>query len=277
LNQLPSSKEQPHIILTNDDGIQSPGLWAAAEALAALGYVHVVAPREQWSGAGRSLPSHSDGIITPQPMLVHGKSWTVYAVGGTPAQAVQHGIYEISPVRPVLVVSGINYGENVTIGVTASGTVGAALEGAANGIPAMAISLETEPSHYLTHSTDIDFSAAAHFTALFARLLLSSQLPPDVDVLKVDVPADATPATPWALTRLSRQQYFKSLKPDRRDWSESKPMGYCVAYDPALDAPDTDAFVLRVRKMVAVVPLSQDLTARTEAGVLKTWLNRNTG
>ena len=58
--------EKPiQILLTNDDGIQSPGLWAAAGALSELGYVHVVAPRDQFSGAGRSLPSTSDGIITP--------------------------------------------------------------------------------------------------------------------------------------------------------------------------------------------------------------------
>jgi 5'-nucleotidase len=267
-----SKNEKPHILLTNDDGIQSPGLWAAAEALAALGYVHVVAPRDQWSGAGRSLPSHSDGLITPQTMLVHGKSWTVYAVGGTPAQAVQHGVFEIAPVRPALVVSGINYGENLAIGITASGTVGAALEGAALGIPSLAISLETEPSHYFTHSTEIDFSAAAHFTTHFARLLLESQLPPDVAVLKVDVPADATTATPWVLTRLSLQQYFHPVKPERQDWSEAKPMGYRIGYDASKDDPDTDAYTLRARKLVTVVPLSQDLTARTPHNELESWL-----
>ena len=111
------------ILLTNDDGIQSPGLWAAAGALSELGYVHVVAPRDQFSGAGRSLPSTSDGIITPQPMQVNGKLWTVYSVGGTPAQAILHAICEILPERPDLVVSGINYGENLGVGITVSGTV----------------------------------------------------------------------------------------------------------------------------------------------------------
>ena len=126
---------KPQILLTNDDGILSPGLWAAAEALAELGFVHVVAPRDQFSGAGRSLPSTSDGIITPRQVTVHGKEWTVYSVGGTPAQAVLHAVYEILPERPNLVVSGINYGENLSVGITASGTVGAALEGAGLGVP----------------------------------------------------------------------------------------------------------------------------------------------
>ena len=86
--------EKCQILLTNDDGIQSPGLWAAAEALSDLGYVTVAAPREQSTGTGRSLPSTSDGIIRAEVLRVCGKDWTVYAVGGTPAQAVLNRILE---------------------------------------------------------------------------------------------------------------------------------------------------------------------------------------
>jgi len=156
--------QTPQILLTNDDGIGSPGLWAAAAALSELGFVHVVAPRDQFSGGGRSLPSNSDGIIARREMVVNGKTWTVYSVGGSPAQAVLHGILEILPARPDLVVSGINYGENVGIGITISGTVGAAMESASIGIPSMAVSLETDRAHHLSYSTEVDFSAAAYFT-----------------------------------------------------------------------------------------------------------------
>jgi len=255
---------KPQILLTNDDGIQSPGLWAAAEALSTLGFVHVVAPRDQFSGAGRSLPTYSDGIITPQPVTVHGKDWTVYSVGGTPAQAVLHAIFEILPQPPSLVVSGINYGENVGVGITASGTVGAALEAAHNGIPALAISLETDPSHYLSYSTEVDFTAAAHFTSLFGRLLLQHRLPSDVDVLKVDVPSDASPETPWRLARLSRMNYFETLAPQRQDWSQPAKMGYRVTDKTAQDDPHSDVYALCVRREVAVVPLSLDLTSRVD-------------
>ena len=65
------------ILLTNDDGIQSPGLWAAAEALSELGFVTVAAPRDQSSGMGRSLPSTSDGIIRTEVVQVRGKEWSV--------------------------------------------------------------------------------------------------------------------------------------------------------------------------------------------------------
>ena len=169
--------EKCQILLTNDDGIHSPGLWAAAEALSDLGYVTVAAPRDQSSGMGRSLPMTSDGVIRPEVLRVCGKDWTVYAVGGTPAQAVLHGILEIMPQKPDLVVSGINYGENVATGITISGTVGAAMEAASQGIPALAASLETDREHHLSYSTDIDFSTAAYFTAYFARKLLEKQFP----------------------------------------------------------------------------------------------------
>src|SRR5512135_2058618 len=171
--------EKRQILLTNDDGIHSPGLWAAAEALSDLGYVTVAAPRDQSSGAGRSLPMSSDGIIRPENLRVRGKDWTVYAVGGTPAQAVLHGILDIMPQKPDLVVSGINYGENVATGVTISGTVGAAMEGASLGIPSMAVSLEAEPKYHLSYSKELSFLVAAEFTARIARLLLKKKLPAD--------------------------------------------------------------------------------------------------
>jgi 5'-nucleotidase len=250
------------ILLTNDDGIQSPGLWAAAGALSELGYVHVVAPRDQFSGAGRSLPSTSDGIITPQQMQVNGKQWTVYSVGGTPAQAVLHAICEILPQPPDLVVSGINYGENLGVGVTVSGTVGAAMEGAGNGIRSMAISLETDTADHLTYSTKIDFSAAAYFTLLFGRMMLEKKLPEDVDLLKVDVPSDASPSTAWEVTRLSKQAYFLPVTPRRESWDKPETVGYRRIEKLNGIGADTDVYALRVKRLVSVTPLSLDMTAR---------------
>ncbi len=250
------------ILLTNDDGIQSPGLWSAAEALSALGFVHVAAPREQFSGAGRSLPINSDGLINPHQVRVNGKDWTVYSVGGTPAQTVLHAVLEILPSPPDLVVSGINYGENLGTGVTASGTVGAALEAASLGVPALAVSLEMDPQHYLSYSTEIDFSAAAHFTAFFANLLLQRKMPQDVSVLKVDVPAAATPQTPWEVTRLSTARYYEPLAPDRTSWGTPGTVRYRISGNPSQDAEDTDVYAVRVKKVVSVTPLSLDLTSR---------------
>lgn len=252
------------ILLTNDDGIQSPGLWTAAKALSELGFVNVVAPRDQYSGAGRSMPVHSDGMIEKRTLNVNGKDWPVFAVGGTPAQAVLHAVLEILPEKPILAVSGINYGENLGSGVTVSGTVGAALEAAALGIPALAVSRETGREYHLSYSKDIDFSAAGHFTALFGRLLIEKKLPQDVDVLKVDIPSDATPDTPWRITRLASQPYFIPVPPQRASLEEAARVDYRVIDDPSINPPDTDIYVLRVDRQVPVTPISLDLTSRVE-------------
>jgi 5'-nucleotidase len=260
---------KPHILLTNDDGIRSPGLWAAAEALSRLGFVTVVAPREQSSGAGRSQPASSDGVISEETVVVHGQPWKVYAVGGTPAQVVQHGFLEIMTQKPDLVVSGVNYGENVATGITISGTVGAAMEAASMGIPALAMSLETDKIHHLSYSTDVDFSTAAHFTAVFGRLLLERQLPTGVNLLKVDVPADATPETPWEWTRLSLQRYFLATKPLRSSWAVPETVGYEVGMDFELEPTNTDVYALIRKHHVSVTPLTLDMTAHVDGKLLE--------
>ncbi len=263
----------PQILLTNDDGIQSPGLWAAAAVLSSLGYVHVVAPRDQFSGAGRSMPSTSDGLIDTRQMQVNGKSWTVYSVGGTPAQAVQHAVCEILPGKPDLVVSGINYGENLGTGITVSGTVGAAMEAAAMGIPALAVSLETDQADHLSYSTEVDFTAAAYFTLLFSRQLLQRRLPVDVDLLKLDVPCDATIDTPWMVTRLARGNYFEPVRPQRTSWDQPERVGYRAIADLSQIERGSDVYTVRVLRQVAVVPLSLDMTARVNLNELSQQLD----
>jgi 5'-nucleotidase len=182
---------EPLIVLTNDDGVNSPGLIAAARALAPLGRVLVAAPREQQTSAGRSMPASMDGAIDALRKLIDGDHWEVYAVGGSPAQAVQRALFMLSERQPDLLVAGINYGENVGSGVTISGTVGAALEAASFGVPALAVSLEMDVHYHLSHSDEVDFTAAMHFTRFFAERLLTLSRPHDVDVLKVDVPENA--------------------------------------------------------------------------------------
>ena len=89
----------------------------------------------------------------------------------------------------------------------------------------MAVSLEAAAEYHLTYSEEISFLVAAEFTARIARLLLEKKFPPDVDLLKVDVPSDATVDTPWQLTRVSRQRYYEPVRLSR-SWSERGIMGY---------------------------------------------------
>ena len=135
---------QPLILITNDDGIDSPGLAALAPALEPLGDLLIVAPNKQQTSMGRSRSQEEgrDGRLFTREITAGGKSWPAFAVNATPALAVDHALQQLAD-RPVsLVVSGINYGENVGSCVTVSGTIGAALEAADHGIPAIARSMQ---------------------------------------------------------------------------------------------------------------------------------------
>lgn len=260
------------ILLTNDDGIASPGLHAAAEALTGLGRVVIVAPREQKTSTGRSLDPGSDHRLTPRKIVVNGDEVPAYSVKGSPAQAVRCGVLDLLRGKPDLLVSGINYGENVGSCITISGTVGAAIEAASLGIPAMAVSLETDPRENYNHSGHIDFSVAAHFTRLVAGLMIAAGPIPDVDVLKVEVPADAGPDTPWTVTRVSRQVYYEPAPPHLLRDGEGPSLPYRINFDAKTLEPDSDIHALRVRRFVSISPLSIDMTSRVDLGSLESTL-----
>jgi len=145
-----------------------------------------------------------------------------------------------------------------------SGTIGAALQGKVCGVPALAVSLETPKEMHYGISGDVDFGAAVHFTRLFARLMLGGDLPVDVDVLKIDVPAEATAETPWRLTRVSRFPYYVSSPPARRELTEPVIVPYDVLAHPEACERDSDIYALAVDHVVSVAPLSIDLTSRVD-------------
>jgi 5'-nucleotidase len=189
-----------------------------------------------------------------------------YQIGASPALVVAHAQVELA-YRPIsLAISGINYGENVGSDVTISGTVGAALQAASTGIPALAVSLQTPQHMHDSASGDVDFSVAARFACMFARLALEHALPPDVDVLKIDVPSDATIETPWRMTRVSRQTYWVNYARPRNGpvHGTSAGLGYAEHPRPEGTEPDSDIYALRIDRVVSVTPLSSDLTARVD-------------
>ena len=257
-------ESNPLILVTNDDGIRSPGLLAAVEAVHGLGEILVVAPKHQQSGAGRSTFSCSNVPIQEERITVGGQGVSAFSVEGTPAQAVLYALMEAAPRKPSLAISGINYGENLGTGITSSGTVGAALEAAVFDIPSLAISLETSKEYHYSHSHDIDFTAAAFFTRIFAQRLLSAKLPPDVDILKIDVPEGATAQTPWRMTRVSRQRYFHPLRISHLSSLGSSTIDYEVRVDCDTLEPDSDIFALAKDRVVSVSPLTLDLSSRVD-------------
>lgn len=261
-----SDNHTPLILFTNDDGILSPGLWAVAKVFEGLGDLLIVAPREQQSGMGRSLPTYSKGHIYPfDTPLFDLDNCTAFAVDGTPAQAVQHGVLELADRKPSLVVSGINYGDNTGNGVTISGTVGAALEAASLGIPALAVSQQTPFDLHLSYSDNVDFDTAAQCTVNFGKWYLEHDaMPDDVDILKIDVPWQATTDTEWRMTRLSRRRVYWPTRPERSSIEDHGKLGYAYKADPSQAEPDSDVYALMHDKVIAVTPISLDMTSRTD-------------
>jgi 5'-nucleotidase len=168
---------------------------------------------------------------------------------------------DLVPRRPDLLISGVNFGENLGTGVTISGTIGAAIEAASFGVPGLAVSLETPKEYHYQHSDAVDFATAALFTRRFAQMVLSGGLLPDVDILKIDVPGDAGPNTPWRITRVSRQRYHMPQPSGRSSLSDQLGIDYIQAINSETLEPDSDVHAVIVDRVVSVSPLSIDLTA----------------
>ncbi len=160
------------ILVTNDDGIGSPGLHRLAEELRKVGEVWVVAPDRERTAVAHALTLH-------KPLRIHRLDRRIFTVSGTPADCVNLALMKIMPGPPALVVSGINKGVNLGDDVMYSGTVSAALEGAILGIPAIAVSQE-----------GIDrfrFEVGGEFGRRVAELVVKRGLPEET-ILNVNVP-----------------------------------------------------------------------------------------
>ncbi|GAB4544317.1 MAG: 5'/3'-nucleotidase SurE [Anaerolineae bacterium] len=270
----PDVAEPPFILVTNDDGIHSPGLHAAVKAVCDLGEIMVAAPRQQQTGASRSYPPVHDKAIYPEEIPVNCRTVTAYGFEASPAQAVMAALLDLAPRPPNLLISGINFGENLGTSVTTSGTVGAAIEAASFGVPALAVSVETPKEFHYQHSDTVDFTAAAAFTRRFAQIVLAGGLPPDVDILKIEVPSDASPDTAWRIARVSRQRYYVPLPSGRRSLSDQKGIDYTRVINWDVLEADSDVRAVAVDRVVSVSPISIDLTARVDLDELAADLQR---
>jgi len=254
---------KPLILLTNDDGIHSPGLAAAAQALDHLGELLIVAPAEQQTSMSRSRSQQYgvDGTIEKTAVHYGDQSWAGYGVKATPALAVVHAVGEIADREISLAISGINYGENVGTCVTVSGTIGAALEAAEKGIPALAVSQEITGIDYHTYSKEVDFSTAIYFTRNIAKVMLNNELPLDADVLKLEIPLGATTDTEMVITRQDRLVYYQPTPIKRETLLGTKAAVSHLPSKGKFSRKDTDAYAL-AEGLVSITPLSLDLTSR---------------
>jgi len=248
----------PYILITNDDGVDSPGLVALRQALAPLGEVAVLAPAHSWSAAGHTKTMHKPMRVS-RGTLNDGSEALVTT--GSPSDCVALALLGILERRPDLVVSGINKGPNMGEDVTYSGTVAAAMEGVVSGIPAISVSADGWEGW--------DFEAAARVVASIAEEVLSRGLPPGT-LLNVNVPA-----VPFGeirgiiVTRLGRRVY-KDVLIERKD-----PRGetyYWIGGDPPDGEPleGTDFWAIK-QGYVSITPLKLDLTDYGLTESLKHW------
>lgn len=170
-----------NILVTNDDGIDAPGLWALAGAMNRVGHVMVVAPTEQKSGAGTSVSLHSGMSIDEVPSQVSGVE--AYAVDGTPSDCVIVGLRQLAKERHIdMIISGINPGANTGRDIPYSGTVMATLQGYFRRIPSIAVSLA-----YRERSEELRYDVAAMVAESLARRVQEGHMPVDV-IINTNVP-----------------------------------------------------------------------------------------
>lgn len=251
-------KARPAVLLTNDDGITSPGLMALYDELSRLGTVTVVAPDAERSAIGHA-------ITTLNPLRVkefyRGKELIGYAVDGTPADCVKIGVGSVFKQRPDIVVSGINLGPNTATNVIYSGTVSAATEARILGIPSMAVSLDA--------FVDPLWDYAAQLGRGIAAMVLENGLPDKV-LLNVNVPnLPRGEVKGIRVTRQGDSSYVEDFKV-RRD-PRNKPYYWLAGVYKMTDTEeDTDAWALE-HAFVSVSPITFDMTAYEVIPKLSTW------
>ena len=249
------------IFLTNDDGIDAPGLEALRrQMLAETDWrVLVVAPDRERSGAGHSVSLRQPVYVSEREGDgMRGRAW---AVAGTPADCVKVGLAALTDRRPDLVVSGINRGANLGTDVFYSGTVAAAVQGAILGIPSLAVSLNAHEG--------ADFRLAARVAVRLAELVLYRGLPPGT-MLNVNVPDGLpVPVPGFALTRLGSGFWLNQVQ-ERVDAGGRS--YYWLASNPAAVAnePGTDHLAMAEGK-VSITPIHFDLTHPPSLDLLGAW------
>jgi len=195
------------ILVTNDDGIDAPGLQVLARELQKAGQVIVIAPKQEQSGVGTSISLRQP--IKIQKLDHWGGEIEAYSVEGTPSDSVIIAIQSLFPGEINLVVSGINRGANMGHDVFVSGTVGAALQGYLHGIPSISISINAY--------SNLNFDAAAKLASLLAIKIKDGVLCQQI-LLNINLPdLPLSEIAGIEITRLSKQSYCDRVEKDPGD------------------------------------------------------------
>ncbi|MGB8644440.1 MAG: 5'/3'-nucleotidase SurE [Anaerolineae bacterium] len=252
------------ILVTNDDGIDAPGLLALRTALAAVDRTQVIAPHRNWSVSGHSKTLHEPLRITPTTLR---DGSPAYRCTGAPSDCTAVGLLGFLKEQPALVASGINPTGNVGHDLTYSGTVAAAMEAAISNVPAFALSIDAGREGV----TDAQYATAAAFAARLAGYILQVGLPPDT-CLNVNVPAVEPQAIRGVqITRTGRRIYNDELI-ERVDphgvkyyWiGGAAPTG-------SVDLVGTDLWAL-ANHYISITPIHLDMTSHALIDQLQDWV-----
>jgi 5'-nucleotidase len=231
------------ILVTNDDGVRSPGIASLYEAVKHLGDAYIVAPDRERSAAGHSLTLH-------RPLKVEALGDRTFSINGTPTDCVALGINKVLPERPALIVSGINRGANLGDDITYSGTVSAAIEGTIYGIPSVAFSLIADGQ--------CQYNTAAFFAVRIAAYVLEHSLPYDT-LLNVNIPNVGRDAIRGVkVTRQGKRIYDNSIQETLDPWGVKH---YWIGGgNPYWERGGDTDFEAVEGGMVSVTPIHLDLT-----------------
>ena len=251
-----------HILLTNDDGVNAPGLLALLQEIRKLGQVTVLAPDHNWSASGHVKTMHRP-LRVKEVLLADGTS--ALASDGAPSDCVALALLGLVQEKIDAVVSGINPNANVGHDVTYSGTVTAAMEATIWGLPGVAVSLDLPENHL----TVVDYGPAARIARRVVGAVLQRGLPKNV-LLNVNVPyLPEAQIQGMRITRQGLRVYRDRL--DRRLDPRGRPY-YWIGGEAPTGVPEegSDFGALAVGA-VSITPLQLDLTAYPMIQELQNW------
>lgn len=248
---MAKKKEQPIILITNDDGITAPGIKNLVEAAKTLGKVVVVAPDKAQSGMGHAITIGTPLRMDKVNLFGEIEAWQT---SGTPVDCVKLAVDKILHRKPDICISGINHGANHSINVIYSGTMSAAMEASIESIPSIGFSL-------LDYRFEADFTAAAFYANKIIKTVLENKLDKHL-LLNVNIPA--VPLKEIKGIKVCKQAYakYKEEFDERKDPHGKKYYwltGEFINFD---KDKDTDVWALQ-NNYVSVVPVQFDLTNYT--------------
>ncbi|SHE60984.1 5'/3'-nucleotidase SurE [Alkalibacter saccharofermentans] len=249
---------RPLILITNDDGVHSPGLLALIEAAYGLGDLLVIAPENQQTNMGRgALAGENVGRIRIKKINTQIGQIESYAILGSPAQAVAHGILELSERTPDICLSGINYGENLGLAYTCSGTLGAAFEADSFGIRSIAFSraipFEKQRSNQF-HKMDWEIVKSLARKIIFDAI--NEGIIYGARILNVNFPEFTEQETEMRITKQANMNCGKYVNPGNRDLNNALMLQWIKNSEISKAPEDTDIYAIHFDNVISLTPLT---------------------